>query len=89
MRSLKNQYPRINAHLHNFWPAAGTWNRFHNVYMTQLMQDLKPALRPLGYTANIKEPLQIRRLDAVPLRPQADVIIYTISARANSSAAAH
>jgi hypothetical protein len=75
VRSLHNQYAGINAHLHSEWQATGRWNRFHNVFVTGLMQSLRAALRGMGYTADIEESLQIRRLtDAV--RPRGDVVIF-------------
>ncbi|MBC7872072.1 MAG: DUF4058 family protein [Chitinophagaceae bacterium] len=79
VRSVKNQYLGINAHLHSFWQATGTWNRFHNAYITHLMESLKARLRLMGYTAEMEESLQIRRIgDESSRRPKSDVIIYDL-----------
>jgi Protein of unknown function (DUF4058) len=73
VRSVKNQYVGINAHLHSFWQARG-WSRFHNYYIGQLMALLKAQLIPMGYTAEIEESLQIRRVGDIS-RPRADIFI--------------
>ena len=36
MRSVRNQYLGINAHLHSYWQAVRGWNNFHNPYIVQL-----------------------------------------------------
>src|SRR3954447_11091040 len=77
VRSVKNQYRGINAHLHSFLQATGTWNRLHNAQITHLVESLRAALLPLGYVAEMEESLQIRRLDGdAPRSPRADVVIY-------------
>lgn len=79
VQSVKNQYPGVNTHLHSLWQGIGRWNRFHNVYLTKLMQSLKLVLRPMGYTADIEESLQIRRLsdtDEDTEHPYFAVVIY-------------
>jgi hypothetical protein len=77
VRSIRNQYLGINAHLHSFWQATATWNRFHNAQITHLMETLRADLLPLGYVAEIEESLQIRRVGHdVPTRPRGDVVIY-------------
>jgi len=76
VRSVVNQFLGVNAHLHSFWQGMGKWNRFHNYYVAQLMGALKAKLLPMGYTAELEESLQIRRLgDDRPRRPKADVIV--------------
>jgi hypothetical protein len=76
-RSSRNQYLGINAHLHSFWQATGTWHRFHNAQITHLMETMRGELLPLGYVAEIEESLQIRRLGSdAPARPKADVVIF-------------
>lgn len=62
VRSVKNQYLGINAHLHSYWQGIGKWNRFHNVHIAQLLVTLKARLLPMGYTAETEESLQIRRV---------------------------
>jgi uncharacterized protein DUF4058 len=77
VRSVKNQYVGINAHLHSFWQATGTWNRFHNAHITHLVETLRAQLLPMGYVAEIEESLQIRRFDpASPRRPKSDVLVF-------------
>jgi hypothetical protein len=79
VRSIKNQYLGINAHLHSLWQATGRWNRFHNVHIAQLMMLLKAQLLPIGYTAEIEESLQIRRLGDEPKRPKAGILIRDLN----------
>ena len=78
VRSIKNQYLGINAHLHSYWQAEGGWSDFHTRHIVHLVDTLKPLLLPLGYTAAIEPSIQIRRLDglAAPENPAADVLIY-------------
>lgn len=76
VRSRKNQYPGINAHLHSKWQSKSGWNYFHSTHITYLTGALRPALLPLGYTAYPEDALQIRREgEAALLRPRADVLI--------------
>jgi hypothetical protein len=79
VRALKNQYRGINAHLHSFWQATGTWGRFHNAFITHLTEALRLDLLPRGYIVEMEESLQIRRVGPELLpgqRPRADTIIY-------------
>jgi len=78
VRSIKNQYLGINAHLHSYWQAEGGWSDFHTRHIVHLVDTLKPRLLPLGYTAAIEPSIQIRRLDgpAPAENPEADVLIY-------------
>ncbi len=88
VQSAKNQYLGINAHLHSFWQGMGKWNRFHNYYVSQLMGALKAQLLPMGYTAELEESLQIRRLgDDRPRRPKADVMIRDLEPHRSSQSA--
>ncbi len=75
LRSVKNQYQGVNPHLHSLWQEIMAWNRFHNVYITYITQEIKARLRPLGYIVDIEESLQIRRTGDVK-RPESDLIIY-------------
>ncbi len=81
IRSVKNQYLGINAHLHSFWQEMHLWHRFHNVHITLLMQALKAQLRPMGYTAEIEDSLQIRRLAEPPRYPKADILIRDLDSQ--------
>jgi Protein of unknown function (DUF4058) len=75
IRSVKNQYPGVNAHMHSFWQGRDKWNWFHNVYIGQLLLSLRAILIPMGYMAQIEDSLQIRRRDDKLTRPQADILI--------------
>ncbi|MFN8490329.1 MAG: DUF4058 family protein [Caldilineaceae bacterium] len=76
VRSLKNQYVGINAHLHSYWQAKGDWSEFHASYIIDLSRTLKVQLLPLGYIAGIEQSLQIRRLDEPDSKPESDLTIY-------------
>jgi hypothetical protein len=78
IQTVRNQYRGVNAHLHSFWQASRTWNRFHNVMIAGLMQSLKASLIPMGYTADIEESIQIRRYDQEVARPEADILTQTL-----------
>jgi Protein of unknown function (DUF4058) len=76
VRSLKNQYLGINAHLHSQWQSEGGWDEFHMSHIVHLANGLHAQLRPMGYTANIKQSLQIRRYGEPAGKPESDVTIY-------------
>lgn len=63
IHTLKNQYHGINAHLHSFWQATGTWNRFHNAYVTHLAEVFIAQLLHLGYIAEMEDSIQVRRIE--------------------------
>jgi hypothetical protein len=80
VRSVRNQYRGINAHLHSYWQAVGGWSRFHSNHISDLLRALRPQLLPLGYDADLEPSLQIRRLDGggADVRPESDVTIYDL-----------
>ena len=80
VRSIKNQYPGINAHLHSCWQAEGGWSEFHTRYIVNFADVLTRALLPLGYTVRIEESLQIRYIDFPPVveQPESDLTIYDL-----------
>jgi hypothetical protein len=80
VRSIRNQYLGINAHLHSYWQAFGGWSRFHTNHISDLLRALRPLLLPLGYDADIEPSLQIRRIDdgGSQYRPESDVTIYDL-----------
>jgi uncharacterized protein DUF4058 len=92
VRSVKNQYLGINAHLHSLWQAEGGWNNFHNRHIGDLAGLLRQKLLPMGYTATIEESLQIRRVGDSLRQPRADVLISDLErerpARASASTGA-
>lgn len=75
VRSVRNQFRGINPHLHSLWQAEGRWSGFHTLQIAQLLIALKTALRPMGYTADVEESLQIRRVGDPTLSPHADILI--------------
>jgi hypothetical protein len=89
VRSLKNQYRGINAHLHSLLQSEGGWNSFHTSHITHLMTVMKAQLRPLGYTADLEQSLQIRRYDEPAGKPESDVSIYDLDAGRSSQPAEH
>ena len=78
VRSIKNQYCGINAHLHSLLQAEGGWGGFHTTHIGDLNKTLKAKLLPMGYTTEVEPSLQIRRLDAPAGRPESDVTIYDL-----------
>lgn len=50
VKSLKNQYLGINAHLNNYWQTDDDWSEFHTSYIVHISAALKAQLLPLGYT---------------------------------------
>ncbi|MFN8490597.1 MAG: DUF4058 family protein [Caldilineaceae bacterium] len=76
IRSIKNQYLGINAHLHSDWQNRGGWNSFHGNHIADLLRLLRVKLLPMGYTAEIEPSLQIRRLDAPDSEPESDITIF-------------
>lgn len=80
VRSVKNQYLGINAHLHSYFQSAGGWDGFHTNHITDLMRLMSAQLLPMGYVADIQQSLQIRRLGEPAGRPESDVTIYDTEA---------
>lgn len=76
VRSIKNQYVGINAHLHSVLLDEGRWGGFHTAHIAALANGLRAKLRLMGYTAEIEESLQIRRLGEGSSLPKADLLIY-------------
>ncbi|MFZ4658870.1 MAG: DUF4058 family protein [Caldilineaceae bacterium] len=76
--SVKNQYWGINAHLHSYWQAVGGWSDFHSAHIGDISKTLKARLLPMGYTTEIEQSLQIRRVDDSREWPEADVTIYDL-----------
>ncbi len=58
IRTRKNQYRGINAHLHSFWQAENKWNRFHNAHAMSLMTLLKWQLLQIDYICHTEASLQ-------------------------------
>ncbi|MEZ4866817.1 MAG: DUF4058 family protein [Caldilineaceae bacterium] len=78
VKSVKNQYWGINAHLNSYWQNDDDWSEFHTSYIVHISAALKAQLLPLGYTTGKERSLQIRRLDMPDSRPHSDVSIYDL-----------
>jgi hypothetical protein len=81
IRSRKNQYRGVNAHLHSRLQAQGDWESFHGNYITFLGAALNQALPP-GYVARTERSIQIREFhpdsgEEILLKKKPDVAIYT------------
>lgn len=77
VRSIKNQYRGINAHLQSrVQDSANLWSSFHLNYIADLQRSLNAILPPLGYIAEAEQGLQIQRFGAEWRRPRSDVTIY-------------
>ncbi|MBL8132993.1 MAG: DUF4058 family protein [Anaerolineae bacterium] len=77
IRARRNLFGGVNPHLHSRWQARRGWHQFHNVHITYTVVMMRAQLLPMGYTAQVEESLQVRRLDAAatPLAPRADILI--------------
>lgn len=84
VRTVKNQYRGINAHLHSHFQSEGGWDSFHANHIADLMRLMKAQLLPLGYTADIEQSLQIRRLGEPAGKPESDVTIYDMQPERSS-----
>jgi hypothetical protein len=80
VRSIKNQYPGINAHLHSYWQAEGGWSEFHSGYLLNLFYALRPGLLAKGYKVALESSLQIRYVDfpSTVEQPESDLTIYDL-----------
>lgn len=76
IRSIKNQYRGINAHLHSLWQTERNWSGFHTLQIGDLLKALNTQLMHLNYIAEVEQSLQIRRLGSQPTRPKADLLVY-------------
>ncbi len=61
-KSIKNQYLGVNAHLHSFWQSEAGSGGIHLLLICDILKTLKAVLHPIGYTADLIESLQIRRI---------------------------
>lgn len=75
VRSVRNQYIGINAHLHSLYQAEGGWNGFHTRHIVHIADTLAAELVPKGYIIEIEESLQIRRNFDISQTYGADVLI--------------
>jgi len=78
IKSDKNLFPGINPHLNSLLQNSTKWVGFHSVTIVDLLKAMRIALRPLGYTADVEQSLQITELGdpAIISYPKSDVTIY-------------
>lgn len=84
IRSVKNQYLGINAHLHSKLQNEGGWADFHARHIIHLADTLKARLRGMGYTVGVEESIQIKRISHTS-EPESDVLIYDPASRQSTS----
>lgn len=79
IRTQRNLFNGVNPLLHSRWQARHGWHNFHNIYITYTVGLMRKQLLPMGYTAQIEDSLQIRRVgDDQPgktYKPRADILI--------------
>jgi hypothetical protein len=78
VRSVRNQYLGVNAHLHSLLQDEGGWGNFHTRHIVHLADWLNRQVRSLGYIAVVEDSLQIRRADESVRRPKSDITIYDV-----------
>jgi hypothetical protein len=75
VRTIRNQYRGVNAHLHSYWQAEEGWADFHGPHITDIYRHLNALLLPMGYSAHVERSMQIRRWNDAPARPRSDILI--------------
>jgi hypothetical protein len=79
VRSPKNEYRGVNAHLHSHFQNAGGWEGFHTAHITDLARAISRAL-PGGYSVELEQSLQLREFHPDTSerlrRPQPDMTIF-------------
>jgi len=79
VRSPKNEYRGVNAHLHSHFQNAGGWDGFHTAHITDLARAIARAL-PEGYSVELEQSLQLREFHPDTSerlrRPQPDMTIF-------------
>lgn len=85
---IQNPYQGINAHFNSQLQNAGGWSSFHTVQIGDIAKLMNARLRPIGYTAQPEDGLQIRRIDMTKSQFRADVLVYNTESERPSSATA-
>jgi hypothetical protein len=75
LHTRKNQYRGINAHLHSLYQAEEGWSSFHAQHIVHLANLMTQQLAGTGYSADVEESLQIRRMGETDYQPRADLMI--------------
>jgi hypothetical protein len=78
VRSVRNQYLGVNAHLHSTLQGEGGWGNFHTRHIVHLADWLNGQVRALGYVAVVEDSLQIRRADEPIRRPKSDITVFDL-----------
>ncbi len=79
IRSSKNEYLGVNAHLHSYFQSKGGWSSFHTKYISDLAEAINAKLPP-GYLVDLVQSLQIREFHTESgerlRKPMLDITIY-------------
>lgn len=82
IRSSRNEYHGVNAHLHSYFQVQGGWDGFHNKHVGDLGAAISRLLPP-GYLVDTEQSLQLREIspygDERIRRWRPDVAIYGTS----------
>jgi hypothetical protein len=86
VRSQRNQYSGVNAHLHSHFQVHGGWPGFHSAHITHIGESLSSQLPP-GYLVDTEQSLQIQEInpdtgERIRIRPDLTVYDTTSSHRA-------
>jgi hypothetical protein len=89
VRSPKNEYRGVNAHLHSHFQNAGGWEGFHTAHISDIASAISQALPP-GYIVDMEQSLQIREIHPATgerlTRTQPDATIYQTEPRESIAA---
>lgn len=80
IRSRKNQYRGVNAHLHSYFQTQGDWQMFHTAHINDLARVLSSTL-PNSYYVRLEKSIQIREIhpdtgEVIVFRKRPDILIY-------------
>jgi hypothetical protein len=82
VRSPRNEYKGVNAHLHSYFQTHGGWDGFHNKHIGDLGAEISRWLPP-GYLVDTEQSLQLREIspygDERIRRWRPDIAIYGAS----------
>jgi hypothetical protein len=74
LRSKKNEYRGVNAHLHSYFQTKGGWASFHTAHINDLAREINRLLPP-GYLVDVEQSLQ-REETSVETTDYTAIIIY-------------
>ncbi|HLA43610.1 MAG TPA: hypothetical protein VJZ27_09255, partial [Aggregatilineales bacterium] len=79
IRTRRNQYRGVNAHLHSYLQAHSGWQGFHNTFIIYLVNEINARL-PEGYIVDAEQSLQIREIHPDTgeriRRPEPDLTVF-------------